>query len=227
MEQFYEVVGEIGWSVRLAIADAIAGGKKLSFIQERLWCHNPEQVRDVYKQITRQRSDLLSVSDDRHYGKEDEEQPKAVHTSRRIGLRVAEFAGKAGIPQATLTALLEHHGFLELVPYGGLQRRRLVPDNVVEAGYGHNVVPSNRIGHLEGYNTAATFPVFYEEKIADILWCLNYQEIVDKALSIHKKQDKLKWLLNDHPYLPQAELAALSGYSERGVRKAIAQPLAA
>lgn len=224
MEEVDKLVVEFDWTVRFAIADAIAGGGELArlfAIQERLWRYDPDQVRVVYDQIVRQRSDLHPVSSHSYGYRKVRRRQEAIQKPQRIGLRVAEMADRASLSQATLTALLEHHGFLELVPYGGHQRRRLVSDNVVEAGYGHNVTPSNRIGHLEGFNTSATFPVFYEEKANDILWCLNYEGIVAKVSSMTSKKDRLQWLLENHPYLPQEELAGMSGYSERGVRKAV------
>jgi hypothetical protein len=140
---------------------------------------------------------------------------------RKQGLTLQDIAAMAGLQRETLATLMEHHGYLELVPYGGTQRRRLVTKRAFDAGLGHNVDGSRcRIARLEGMSRAAVFPIFYPKKVPDILWSLDHAGMTARAAAIEGKRDRMRWLLNHHGYLPDAELAKLSGYSERGVRKA-------
>jgi hypothetical protein len=127
----------------------------------------------------------------------------------------------AGLERETLAALMEHHGYLELVPYGGTQKRRLVTDRAFHAGLGHNADGSHRrIARLEGMGRAVVFAIFYPERVPDILWSLDHAGITARAAAIEGKRERMRWLLHHHGYLPDAELAKLSGYTERGVRKA-------
>jgi hypothetical protein len=142
----------------------------------------------------------------------------------RIGLPLQEIADIAHMPIATLTALLEHHGYIETVPYGGQQRRRLVTDQAFYAEFGHNVDGgAARIAHLEGHNRASVFPVFYPEVVSAILWTLDLEGIAAHAASITNKHQRLQWLLGAHSYLPNAEIARLGGCSRGGVEKARAR----
>jgi hypothetical protein len=96
-----------------------------------------------------------------------------------------------------------------LVPYGSRQSRRLVTETAFHAEVGHNVTPENRIGHLEGYAKAATFPVFYEDRLADILWCLDYEGVKAGAAaqptkrtrrqSVKRKALAQRWLCRPWP----------------------------
>jgi hypothetical protein len=67
---------------------------------------------------------------------------------------------------------------------------------------------------------AVVFPVFYPNKVPSILWSLDYDGIAARAAAIGRKRERMRWLLHHHTYLPDAELAKLSGYSVRGVEKA-------
>lgn len=145
---------------------------------------------------------------------------RPIPTRDRRGLRVPEFAERVGIERATLDALLSHHAFLELRPFGRNQSRLVVSDAAFAAEVGHMVGPKSRIGHLEGHAKAAPFPVFYDERIDDVMECLGWDEIVAHVERTSTKRGKLEWLLTEHGYLPDGELARLSGYSRRGVIKA-------
>jgi hypothetical protein len=135
---------------------------------------------------------------------------------------MAQIASASGISRDTLAALMEHHGYLELAYVGGRQRRRLVTDAAFHAKVGHNVWPDNqRIGWLEGIGKSAPFPVFYPEEVEGLLWTLNFDGIRQHVGSIRRKPDRLSWLLSAHPYLPVGEVVRLSGYSRRGVEKAM------
>jgi hypothetical protein len=120
-----------------------------------------------------------------------------------------------------LCALLEHHGYLELAFYGGRQRRRLVTQRAIDAGFGQNIDPSGVRIALEGAAKVAAFPVFFPEWVPGILWTLDYAGLREYANTIPSKRDRLHWLLTYHAHLPRKELAALSGYSERGWSKAV------
>lgn len=142
-------------------------------------------------------------------------------TRNRRGMTIAEMAEHAGLNRETLACLLEHHGYLELVPFGGRQRRRLVTDRAFAAGLGHNADASRkRVASIEGARRACVFPVFYPEHVSAILWTLDHPGIVRAAPAIPRKRDRLAWLLAHHGYLPTAEVADLSGFSRRGVEKA-------
>ncbi len=55
----------------------------------------------------------------------------------------------------------------------------------------------------------------------EILWCLDYNEGIKGTVEkIEGKKAKLGWLMDHHPYLPDQEIAELSGYTKRGVIKA-------
>ncbi|MCW2242912.1 hypothetical protein [Azospirillum canadense] len=141
----------------------------------------------------------------------------------RKGITVSEMAGRWGIANATLRALLDHHGFLETVSYGGTQRRALVPDNVFYAEYGHNVLPGIGKASIGDSNTTTVFPVFYEEFLENIRWCLDYDGITNAVNMIERKKDRLKYLIGNHGYLPNTEIASLSGYTVNGVSVARAR----
>lgn len=133
------------------------------------------------------------------------------------GVTVAAMAERWRIADSTLRALLDHHGFLETVPYGGQQRRALVPDNVFHAEYGHNVIPGKGSGVFQGDKSTIIFPVFYEEVLDNIWWCLDYPGITEAVSNIDNKKWRLNYLISDHGYLPNTEIALLSGYTVNGV----------
>ena len=146
----------------------------------------------------------------------------------KIGLTLNAIAKRKRIKVATLTSLLEHHGLLELVQFGLDQKRRLVTEQTCSSGFGHNVNPVNRIGHLEGHGKAAIFPVFYEDRVGEIMWMLDMSGIRRNVMKVDGKKSKLSWLLQNHPYLPDAEIASLSGYRRQAIgvarKRATEQP---
>jgi hypothetical protein len=206
-------------ALRLAIASAIVDRLSEETIIDKLFREDPERVRSVYREITAPRAgrdEPISSSAKRR------ERSTYVRPlwRKRSGLTVSAIADRYGMTVATLKSLLEFHGFLECVPYGGRQRRMLVSETAFHAEVGHNVIPMNRIGHLEGYGKAAPFPVFYEDRLSDIFWCLDYSNIVVAVEAIPTKRKRLAWLIDNHAYLPDAEVATLADCTERGVRKA-------
>jgi hypothetical protein len=144
-------------------------------------------------------------------------------TKRRSGgrqwMEVTDIATNGHITRATLCALLVHHGYLELAPYGGTQQRHLLTRQAVAAGLGTNVRPISRRQRGRHHAKAAPFPVFYRDAIDAILWTLDYEGLTATAAIVAEKRKRAKWLLMHWGFLPRQELARLSGYSEWGWTK--------
>ncbi|WP_439551437.1 hypothetical protein [Falsiroseomonas sp.] len=139
-------------------------------------------------------------------------------------MTVSDLAEMAGVDRETMAGALEHNGYLVLVPYGGRQRRRLLSDHAVAAGYGHNADGGLlHVGHLEGFNRASVFPVIYPEHAEAIIWTLDLDGIRDKAVALPGKRKRLRWLLDQHAYLPNARIASLAGCTVSAVEKARAR----
>lgn len=68
-----------------------------------------------------------------------------------------------------------------------------------------------------------TFPVFYPDRLPEMLAVLDFPGIRQIAAAIPKKRDRLAWALTHHGYLPNDFLALLTGCSENGVKKARAR----
>jgi hypothetical protein len=198
----------------------------VAILQERLWLNDPLNVADMYDAVILGGLDLNAPpsSGNGDHGLRAErmrELRRPLPYRRRRGKTLTEIAKESGIRRETLARLMEHYGFLELISYGGTQRRRLVTDQAFHAGLGHNVDASKtRVAAVEGRARAGVFPVFYAEEVPSLLWCLDYPGIVAAARAILNKRDRMRWLLTHHAYLPDEELAEMAGYSERGVRKA-------
>lgn len=205
-------------SLRLAIASAVVDNLALDEILDRLWSEDRSNVTAIYDAVIAQRLDLAPVAF-RYKEIERRSHRKPLVRLGRIGLTITEIASRHFIRRSTLVALMEHHGFLELAPYGGTQSRRLVTEAAFHGEFGHNVHPENRIGHLEGFNRSCVFPVFYPEKIGSILWCLDLRGIKEEAEAQGGKRKKLAWLLENHPYLPNEEVADIAGCSVSGVKQ--------
>jgi hypothetical protein len=196
----------------------------LEVILRRLPRENPDDVRAAYYRAVL--GDSVPPPEDKGRHGRLAERMRALRrpplTRKRRGLTLTQIASTSGINRDTLVTLMQHHGYLELVYVGGTQRRRLVTDDTFRAVIGHNVWPaSHRIGRLEGVGKAAPFPVFYPEELDGLLWSLNFDGIRQRVASVGHKPDRLSWLLSSHPYLPVGEVAHLSGYTRRGVEKAL------
>lgn len=196
----------------------------LATIQDRLWREDPEVVARIYDDLVVGDAEGPSSVPAGKHGLRAErmaELRRPLLSRPKRGLPLQEVAAMVGLERETLAALMEHHGYLELVSYGGSQRRRLVTDRAFHAGLGHNADGSHRrIAHLEGMGRAVVFPVFYPDRVPDILWSLDHAGITARAAAIEGKRERMRWLLHHHDYLPDAELAKLSGYSLIGVKKA-------
>ncbi len=204
------------WQLRMAIAAAVIDRVSFVDLKEKLHWVEPEDLKAHYDAIHFARMSLDPVTLEKDCLRK--RRGKARLPARdKVGVTLNEFATLAGLNRATLVALLEHHGFVELAYYGGRQRRCLVTQTAYDTEFGHNVTPSNRVVRLDGHNRTAVFPVFYRERLADILWCLDYDGIRGRAASISNKRQRLKWLLENHSYLPDQEVADLAGCTRRGV----------
>jgi hypothetical protein len=139
----------------------------------------------------------------------------------RRGLTVPAIAAQAGMDRETLACLMEHHGYLELVPYGRNQRRRLVTEAAFNAELGHNALPgTKRSPRFDGINRAVPFPVFYPEVVPSILWTLDWSGVGATMQRINNKRERITSALAAHRHLPNAALATLCGCSVRGIEKA-------
>ncbi|TCZ64452.1 hypothetical protein EXY23_07340 [Roseicella aquatilis] len=210
--------------LRLAIGTAIRDGMTLPAIIEALWREDAAEVTAIFDSIALRDVDGTPGPLDGRHGllaerMRDLRRPQVWRPKR--GLTVSDLAAQAGVDRETMAAALENHGYLELVPYGGRQRRRLLTDRAIAVGFGHNADAAHvRVGHLEGFNRANVFPVIYPEHAADILWTLDLDGIRAKATAMPNKRGRLRWLLAHHGYLPDAFLAELAGYSVRSVERA-------
>lgn len=186
---------------------------------EKLWREDPEVVRALYNSIAgNHASESYRL---RGYYRRSVESPnRTLNARKKFGLTLTTIAKRKRIKVATLASLLEHHGLLELVQYGLDQKRRMVTQQACDVGLGHNVNPVNRIGHLEGHGKSSPFPVFYEERLSDIMWMLDVVGIRRKVMKLDGKKSKLSWLLQNHPYLPDEEIATLTGYHRNAARVA-------
>ncbi len=111
-----------------------------------------------------------------------------------------------------LYRLLEENCWLERAPFGREQSRWFVTDKAVEGGYGQTVDPSNIHSlKLSGGRKSFPFPVFYEDKVKDVLWTLGWDTILKAVNGLEHKKARLTWLLDYHSYLPNKTLAQLSG----------------
>lgn len=203
--------------LKLAIGTAIVDGMTEDEVIDRLWREHPIKVKHFYQTIKLNRG--YSGYMEPFERKRSYAAPTKVLTRNKVGLTLSELALKLKLKAATVVALLEHHGLLELVPYGLEQSRRLVTENAYTAHLGHNILPS-RIARLEGHSKSSVFPVFYEDRLQDLLWLFDLDGIYERMGKEDGKKGKLRWLLMRHSYLPDDEIATLSGYTRRGVIKA-------
>lgn len=198
--------------VRLAVADCLRepdpGKRHLDSILARLWRETPEAVIDAYDAVIFGTLDSPSGDIGGRHGllaARMRELRRPLPRRDKVGMQLRQIADQADMDRETLARLMERHGLLELVPYGGRQRRRLVTDAAFRDGLGHNVDPGHiRSPRLDGNARAAVFPVLYSDKLP----------------AIPGKRERMRWLLSHHAYLPDQALADVGGYSLRGVEKA-------
>ena len=63
-------------------------------------------------------------------------------------------------------------------------------------------------------------PGILRKSIADILWTLDFQGITKAVEGLPSKRKRLAWLLANHDYLPNEEIAKLAGCTGIAVKKA-------
>ena len=213
--------------LRLAVIDIMtdraATERGLQRAVERLWREDEGDVTATYDAVFLSRTETHSEDGGGRHGMRAErmrELHRPMSRRQKLGLTVADIAARMGVRQETAARLLEDHGYLELSPFGRTQSRRLVSADCYAAGHGHNVDPSQiRSGRLDGMAKAAPFPVFYEKHVPSIIWTLGWGLILSTVLAESSKRKRLAFLLTDHAYLPDAEIAALAGCSLSGVEK--------
>ena len=212
--------------LRLAVIDVLIdpnrSERSLSRAIERLWREDPDDVTALHDELFLIGAESGHDGGGRHGMRA--ERMKELHRplSRRQtrGLTVADLAARMGLRQETVARLLEHHGYLELSPFGRHQSRRLVTAECYAAGHGHNVDPSQiRSSRIDGMARAAPFPVFYEKHSASIVWTLGWELIQAAVARETSKRRRLSFLLTEHAYLPDVEIAGLAGCSVSGVEK--------
>lgn len=213
--------------LRLVVSNCVWDRMSCQQTIDALWRESAADVEAIYREVSRKLRDVLADPLEGRHGLLAErmlELQEPLLSRPKRGLTVGEMAECAGVDRETMARALEHHGYLELVPYGGPNRRRLVTRQAERAGLGHNPDGSRRrIGHLEGMAKACVFPVFYPEHLDAILWTLDFEGIQARGAAITNKRERLRWMLDAHPYLPNATIAEWAGCSEIGVRKARAR----
>ena len=209
---------------RLAVIGCILDRKPLPEMQAMMWREAPNDIKATYERCMDNGMDDLEYSIDGRHGLLAEKMKdlrRPLLSRPRKGVTITQMAKDAGIARETLANALEHHGYVELVPYGGPNRRRLVTRTAERAGLGHNPDGSRQhVAHLEGLNRASVFAVFYSEHIKAILWTLDLTGIGHAADAILKKRGKLTWLLANHDYLPNQAIAQFARCAERSVERA-------
>lgn len=216
----------------LGVADYILDRRRsfgrpvLGDLQERLWREDPATVAEIYDELITAGVGASDFDSDGRHGLLAErlrELRRPLPTRDRLGLTLRDISTRTGIDRTTLAVLMEEHGYLELVPYGGNQRRRLVTQAAFDAELGHNVDPSTVRLRIEGAHRTSPFPVFYEEALDDILWTLDYEGLVRRVRTLPDKKARLGYLLEHHPGLPASEMTGLTGYGKRTVETAKAR----
>ena len=216
-------------SLRLSVIDILLSprleDRTLPAALTRLWREDPHVVITLYDELSLAQLDHLAPGEPigRHglLAERMRELRRPTIRSRRRGLTIQEVAKRLGLALETTARLLEHHGYLELAPYGSGQRRRLLSNVALRSGIGHNVDPSTtRSRRLDGGARAAPFPVIYAEELPDVAWTLAWDVITADCARRPTKRKRLGYLLAEHGYLPDQEIATLAGCSRKTVSRA-------
>ncbi len=137
------------------------------------------------------------------------------------GVTLTDLAARLGLRRATLIGLMEHHGYIELAPFGRSQSRYLLNDVALRAGIGRNVDGSgNHVAHLEGFGKASPFVIVCDEWVDAIVWTFDLDGIASTTATMAIKRERQAWLLEHHDYLGSPEIAARAGSTQRAVEKA-------
>ncbi|MEJ5117218.1 hypothetical protein WH158_07280 [Gluconobacter cerinus] len=230
--------------LRLSIMDLIRDGRTtLAEAQTTLYLDDPKLVAEVRQTVMESlwaqswrimgkasAGDDLPVLNEPDGALSKKHKHRSAHPKpqrRERGLTVSQMATEAslwtakGPDKTTLYRLLEAHGWLKRAPFGREQSRWFVSDEAVKEGYGQTVDPSNLHSiKLSGGRKSFPFPVFYEDKVKDVVWTLGWDIILKAVDAMEGKKARLAWLMDHHSYLPNKTIADLSGVNVRTVERA-------
>lgn len=213
--------------------DLIRDGKaSLKDAQDALYRDDPELVAQCHQTITvnlLHRSRLIGKDYDphSHFARHRSKASSGPKAQRKRGMTIQDIAGRGDLwgarpspDKETLYRLLQENCWLERAPFGREQSRWFVTDKAVEGGYGQTVDPSNLHSlKLSGGKKCFPFPVFYEDRVRDVVWTLGWDVILDHLATLTTKKERLAWLMAQHSYLPNKTLAELSGVNVRTVER--------
>ncbi len=189
-----------------------------------LWREDPEAVQLAYDAAVISQGGINFEGNGRHglFALAMKEQHRPLHDGPvSPGITITDMADRAGLQRETLAALLEHHGYIETAPFGRSQSRRLCTEATIKAGYGRNT--EGRQTHTGAMRTSSAFALIHEAWVEKIIWSLDWPGIVDAVAALPTKRRRLSWLLEQHRYLPDAEIARLAGCTRPSVGRARAK----
>lgn len=240
------VSGDDQLRIRLSIQDMLLDGRYcLAEAQRRLYRDDPEVVKHFYT-IAEARHDTWSASvydygSSNHktsfYGVKTRDTRKtfdktANRRSLSKGVTVAEIASDQSLwlsdgasgptpSEETTRRLLINNGWLKLAPYGREQSRSLATEKTIVGGYGQNIDPSGKHSiRLSGGTRSFPFPVFWKERLPEVVASLGWSKIISSLSDIKQKRERLSWLLHGYAYLPTPVLSELSGMGTATVKRA-------
>lgn len=231
--------------IRLSIQDMLLDKQhSLAKAQRLLYRDDPEVVKHFYT-IAEARHDPWSASVYEYGSSNHKTSYKAktrdtrktfAKTANRTclskGVTVAEMASDQSLwlsdgasdpipSEATIRRLLIHNGWLKLAPYGREQSRSLATEKTIVGGYGQNIDPSGKHSiRLSGGARSFPFPVFWKERLPELVASLGWSQIISNLSKIEKKRERLSWLLHNHSYLPTPALSELSDMGVATVKRA-------
>jgi hypothetical protein len=217
------------------ITDWRPEGRTIEAAMARL-CREPgDRVRRAFHAMRKRREALSPYGAEAGQGRcriaaRERRRRRPLVQRDRVGLTLGEVADEATkmagmlVDSAAIRALLIHHGYLEMAPFGGRQRRTLCTDPCVAAEYGHNVhAPGAATGMKGSRGRIAPFPVLYREHLPGILWTLGLDQIRDSLLALSSKRERLAWLTTNHDHLPAKTIAVWSGVCLRSAEGVLAR----
>ncbi|MBW6398658.1 hypothetical protein KPL78_12405 [Roseomonas sp. HJA6] len=217
-------------TLALAVADCAMRGMDADATCAALPREDPEKVRVAHEAVSAAREGGFVEPGCRGVAERRMRRPSRRRSRLTTvpGLTLRDIAGATSIPRSTLKAAMIHHGYLAEVMCGGRQRRALVTEAAEREGIGHNVDASGKHSpRVSGFARSAVFAVFHADRMEDVLWTLDLKRIAEHCARLMDKRRRLEWLLRWHHYLPNDELAQLSGMSLRSVDAAAAKTRAA
>ncbi|MBP0465863.1 hypothetical protein J5Y09_18195 [Roseomonas sp. PWR1] len=216
-------------TLALAVADCVLRGLCPDTACAALPREDPLRVRAMHEAVLASREDVfvepLPGRGAKRGKRGGTRRPSGRAHAR--GLTLSEIEEETGISRSTLKAAMIHQGYLADA-YHGRQRRTLVTEAAERAGLGHNVETTGKHSpRISGFARSAPFPVFFADRLDDVLWTLDLGRIAAHCARLADKRRRLEWLVRWHHYLPNDELKRLSGMSQRSVEAAAAKARAA